>query len=278
MKREPVIVWPGGKGSQVEFLQKMMPLKWNNYYEPFFGGGALFFELERQGLFCLSSMRVPVINDANVKLMNLYKVVQEKHEELITELKALSTFIGPTEFLKVRHMYNFNTESSDVELAAMFMYLNRLGFNGLYRVNSRGHYNVNYRKAPRDIVRESAVRKAHEALERVEMFCGGYEVACSSAEADDLVYMDPPYWPKTKTANFTSYSVKFEEEEQIKLASFARALSSKGVFVMLSNSDVPEVRDLYQGWNIQETSERRGINCDGAKRGPVGTLLMRNFR
>ena len=236
----------------------------------------MFLDLERAGRIIHGQAH---LNDQLERLMILYRVIKANPEELIKELKELDNrYKSQEHYLRIRHYYNTGVGISDLHVAAMFMYLNRLCVNNLHRVNRKGHFNVNYRKDPnRDIVREDALRNAHRAFQKAHLYTGSYRRVLDLARPGDFVYLDPPYWPLTKTANFTSYSGEFGPAQQVELAADCRELTRRGIQVMVNNAEHPEVRSLYSGWDIRTMYEGRGINSDPTKRGKVPALIIRNY-
>jgi DNA adenine methylase len=273
----PIVKWVGGKGQLKDVILKeiyrMHPAPIGAYHEPFAGGLSVFFALSAE-----KRIREAVISDANEELITLYEVVKKDPKPLIRHLRRLSKEFGFSE--KAYKEIRAQAQKSPAAIGARFLYLNRVGFNGLYRVNKKGVFNVPYghpKKPPR-ILYEDALQAAHLALQRAEILhCSSYE--CSIAQGlerqCDFMYLDPPYWPTRPTANFTSYTAEdFGEYDQKSLASYFRLLAGKGISALLSNSDVPETRELYKDFVIKKVTARRNINSNGKKRGPVGELLV----
>jgi DNA adenine methylase len=262
----PFLKWAGGKGQLVETYSRYFPAAYGAYLEPFLGGGAVFF-----------SLRPPraILSDANDELVDTYKVVKHAAEELIRSLRKHEN----------DHDYYYAIRALDpaalpsVERASRFIYLNRTCYNGLYRVNRKGRFNVPFGsyKNPR-ICDEEGLRAASAALRGAVLKCGDFEEVSALAKPDDFVYLDPPYDPVSQTASFTSYFREaFTEEEQRRLAETYRRLDRRGCLLMLSNSDTPLVRDLYSGFNLVSLEARRAINCKSDRRGPVPELLILNY-
>ena len=231
------------------------------------GGGAVFFHLQP---------RQAVLIDNNEELINFYWVVRDHLEELLQDLRRHENTAA----------YYYRIRALDpaalgpVQRASRFLYLNKTGYNGLWRVNSRGQHNVPFGryKNPK-IVDEPNLRRVSRALAGAEILLGDFTLALRYARPGAFVYLDPPYHPVSETARFTAYTKEgFDEEDQRELAEVFRELDRRGCLVMLSNSDTPFVRELYAGYDIRVVQARRAINCRADGRGPVGELVVRNYR
>jgi len=257
----------GGKRQILGELRREAPESFVRYHEPFLGGGALFFHLRPKHAF---------LTDSNERLIRTYRGVQEDVEEVIRLLKQHQLRHSRRYFLATRAWAEVDG-GSDAEVGAWFIYLNRTGYNGLYRVNSRNVFNVppgNYKK-PR-ICDEDNLRACSRALRGVRLAVSGFEQVVRRAKPGDFVYFDPPYVPLTRTSSFTDYTSKgFGEAEQTKLRDVARALRDKGVHVLLSNSSAPLVHELYSDFRRIEVSARRAVNSQAHGRGPVQELLLK---
>jgi DNA adenine methylase len=264
----PLIKWAGGKTKLLPELLARMPAKFGRYYEPFCGGAALFFGAKPERA---------VLGDANLDLINVYSAVAAGVEEIIDLLDHHKASHCTDWYYQIRESWNANAYARDPEArAAAFLYLNRTCFNGLWRVNRAGEFNVpiGRYKAPLAGMAER-LRAAAPVLARAVLRQGDYRDTIADAEPGDFVYLDSPYDPVTKTANFTAYSASgFGVEDQQRLAEDARALISKGVQVMLSNADTPFVRKLYRGLRIDTVQCPRAINSNGAKRGAVDEVIV----
>jgi len=266
---KPFIKWAGGKRQLLEDLVKNAPKQFNDYFEPFLGGGALFFKL-----YTLGKIKRAHLNDSNKALIDAYTVVKEKPLELIAELEDPKYVNDEKTFYKIRA-----EEPTDlVKSTARLFYLNKTAFNGLYRVNSKGHFNVpfgRYKKA--NILDEENILAVSQALQKTEITCQDFEQATKNAHANDFIYFDPPYHPLSKTSSFTSYTKEdFNEEDQKRLAKTFNELSNKGCFVMLSNSYNDLVLDLYHGYNVKIVQASRMINCKGNGRGKIAEVMITN--
>lgn len=240
------------------------------HVEPFVGGGALFFARRpTRALLC----------DKNAQLCATYEAVRDDVQSVIDHLSELAIGHDPERYYQLRHRYNHAQRMARSERAALFIYLNKTCFNGLHRVNARGEFNVpagRYRN-PR-ILDESLLRAASAELARAELRCQSFEALLSHAKPGDFIYFDPPYEPVSRTANFTAYSQDgFTREDQARLRDVFAALDRRRCKLMLSNSDVPFIRDLYRDFRIDTVAAPRAINCDASRRGLVSELVVRNY-
>jgi len=247
----PVFRWVGGKTQLLSALRFYSPKSFGAYYEPFVGGGALLFSL---------MPKCPTINDVNPVIINLYRDIKDNYNDLIWVLQAL-TKLPDTEtvYLAIRDIYNSHIRNNEltVDVSGMFFYLNAKCFNGLYRVNSKGEFNVGYAK---DSVRPyiyqvDTLKFVHDYFNSTDItiFCGDYRKCLETVQPGDFVYLDPPYAVISDTKGFTAYAQDgFDEKAQIELAEEFRRLSDLGVYVMQSNSDADLIRDLYSDYKIKE--------------------------
>lgn len=270
VKAVPFLKWAGGKSQLLPQFQKFFPRKFRRYFEPFLGGGAVFFFL---------SPPLAFLSDINPDLINTYEVVKQDVEALIALLsKRFSKMNNKKDFYRIRDEVDV-TRLSKVERAARLIYLNKTCFNGLYRVNRKGKFNVpfgNYKNPT--ICDAEGLRRASVALSRAKLCVCDFEEAVAPAKRGDFVYFDPPYMPLTPTSSFTSYTKEdFGEEEQRRLARVFRELDKRGALVMLSNSPKPLVIELYRGFHIEFVKANRAINANGNGRGPIDELLVMNF-
>lgn len=269
---KPIVKWVGGKTKLLPELKQRMPAKYGRYFEPFAGGAALFFDL-------LPSLAT--IADFNADLIATYETVAHEPEEIILWLMAhKAAHTADDHYNDVRTRWNRGEFETPSARAAAFIYLNKTCFNGLYRVNLDGKFNVpkgKYKKPP--ICDEAGLRAASEALSHVALHAGDFRVTTGYAVRNDFVYFDPPYVPVSKTSNFTSYTGEgFGINEQCALADHARALVRRGVKVMLSNSDTRIVRELYQDdFHIDTVQCGRAINSKGAGRGKVREVIITSY-
>ena len=278
---KPFVKWVGGKRQLLPALLEHLPLPLSDlsggarYFEPFTGGGALFFALEEAGL------TRAVLNDANPELVNLYRTIQAHPEELADRLEDPIFANDRPAFETVRAWDREGeglVERSDIDRAARFIYLNRTAFNGLWRVNRKGQFNVPFgRYANPGFPSREAFLEASRALAKAEVREGDFEAACQDAQAGDLVYFDPPYAPVSMTANFVGYTQGgFDDTMQRRLAAVCEALNKKGVAWMLSNSDTPYTREVFgsiPGAVVHTVQAGRSINRDKTGRGKVNEIL-----
>ncbi len=269
----PFVKWVGGKGRLLSQLIPLLPsgVDHMRHVEPFMGGAALFFQRwPTRALLC----------DVNADLVQTYTMVRDRVDEVIDALGPLAHRHDAERYYRVRERYNASRgATSGPERAAMFIYLNKTCFNGLHRVNRRGEFNVpaGRYKNPR-ILDDSALRAASVALRSAELVVDGFESLVARARPGDFVYMDPPYEPVSRTASFTSYSKDgFGQEDQARLRDVFDELTRRGCRCMLSNSDVPFIRDLYRAHRIDVVSAPRAINCDAGGRGKVPEVVVRNY-
>lgn len=269
----PFLKWVGGKGKLLGQLVPLLPagVKERRHVEPFVGGGAFFFH-QAPGRALLS--------DVNPALVTTYLAIRDDVEGVIRELASLASAHSKVAYYGVRQRYNERPKArTPAEHAAMFIYLNKTCFNGLHRVNRRGDFNVpaGEYKNPR-ILDASGLRAASRALAGAEIKCQGFEALVRDAKPGDFVYFDPPYVPVSETASFTSYAKDgFDDEDQVRLRDVFRELDRRGAKLMLSNSDVPRLRELYAGYRVDLVAAPRAINCDASKRGAVTEVVIRNY-
>ena len=269
---KPILKWAGGKRQLLPALLKNIPDRFNTYYEPFIGGAALLISL-----YSLNRISNAVISDTNTDLYNLYKTIRENPQQLIDELGNLGFRNNKEDYYKARGL--FNSSSNPVERTALLIYLNRHGYNGLYRVNSHNEFNVPFGKytnpgvpSPENIMALSGL------LQSCTVMNSDFEVAVNNAVKGDFVYFDPPYMPLSKTSYFTGYTHSgFNERDQERLSETFMKLSKKGVYVMESNSSTEFIKELYKGFNMVEVDARRNINSLGTKRDPVKELIITNY-
>lgn len=266
----PIIKWAGGKAQLLPVLMGLLPPREgiHRYFEPFVGGAALFFALQHPR---------STLSDSNAELINLYTVVREEPEALIAALRAHATAHDAPHYYEVRAWTPGSLTA--VARAARLIYLNKTCYNGLYRVNSRGQFNVPIgRHKSLTICDEPNLRAASAALRPARLAPSDYEMVLAGAGAGDFVYFDPPYHPTSATAVFTSYTDHpFDAREQERLAQVFRRLHAAGCHLMQSNSDTPLIRELYAGFRIERVTANRAINSRADRRGPVTELVILNY-
>ncbi len=266
----PLVKWVGGKRQLMPELLKNMPVSFNRYFEPFIGGGALFFELQPYNAY---------ISDMNEELINLYWVVRDNVYELITDLNKHK--ITKEYYLKIRNLDRTGKykKLSNVQRASRFIYLNRTCFNGLYRVNSKGEFNVpfGHYKNPK-IIDVDNLLNCSSLLKNTEIKHADFSAILEYAKKGDFVYFDPPYVPLNETSSFTSYTKNgFDLGMQIKLKEVCDELNSRGVKFMLSNSDTTVINELYSNYRIEKVLASRQVNANAGGRGKITEVLVRNY-
>lgn len=268
----PFLKWAGGKTQLLQQYQPLFPRQFKTYYEPFLGGGAVFFYLFQEHFSGFDA----VLSDVNSELINLYCCVQSDVEALIKELKSHQRKHDSEYYYKVRAQ----KKRTRVKKAARIIYLNKTCFNGLYRENSKGEFNVPIgRYKNPTICNAELLRADSQALQGVKLEVRDFDKVLDEAKTDeDFVYFDPPYYPLSSTSQFTSYSrYNFNEEDQIRLRNVFAELASRGVKVMLSNSDCPFIRELYQEFRTHEVSAGRSINSKGTHRGKISEVVVTSY-
>lgn len=279
-KPKPLVKWVGGKRQLLNKLIEYMPKKLNKnftYYEPFVGGAALLFELTPKNA---------VINDINQELVNVYRVMCDeiKYNKMLIRLRLHQKNNNEDYYYKIRsqdrNKRSFN-KLSDWGKAARTIYLNKTCFNGLYRVNRTGHFNVPYNGKEKVVTYDlSNIEVMHEYFKsnKVKIFSEDFELIVQTAKKGDLVYFDPPYDPIDDKASFTSYTkFGFNKDDQIRLSKIFNDLSKKGVYVMASNHNTILIRELYKDFNIHIVDAKRMINSDANNRGNVEEVIITNY-
>lgn len=297
IKARPFLKWAGGKGQLLTEIAEYYPFEKGNinrYVEPFVGGGAVLFDI-------LSKYKLEYvcINDINIDLINTYRTIQRDTDKLIDILEnmqekflALDTEERKKFFLEQRERYNFlkirNTNNdNNCEKAGLLIFLNKTCFNGLYRVNKKGLFNVpvgSYKKPL--ICDEENLRTIAKLLQNTEITCGDYTKIADRIDDKTFVYIDPPYRPLNNTSSFTAYTANaFDDDEQIRLSKFVQLISEKGARILESNSDPKNNNSnddffdkIYISYNIKRVSATRMINSKSSGRGKISELLISNFR
>jgi DNA adenine methylase len=274
---KPFLKWAGGKQQLLAQYEAYLPSSFERYLEPFVGGGAVFFHLWNRG-------RLPkraFLFDNNEELINTFRVVRDKIDELIGILAIHKKNHNKEYYYAIRGLdrHARPVALSEVERAARTIYLNKTCYNGLYRVNSQGQFNVpmgSY-KNPK-ILYEDTLRAASAALQGAQLEARDFRTMVELAQVGDFFYFDPPYDPLTKTASFTSYTAgNFRDEDQRQLAGVFARLSAKGCLCMLSNSRTPFILDLYENFRIETVRANRAINSDADGRGSIKEVVVLNF-
>jgi DNA adenine methylase len=273
----PFVKWVGGKARLIPELSKYFPDKYNAYYEPFVGGGALFFSLQP---------KVAHISDLNSTLIATYKIIKSDVQSLIDALNEIQTHYYQLSdidekkkyYLSLRDEFN-QLHSDDFRKAVLLIFINKTCFNGMYRENSKGGFNVPFGKHDKPKICDADNLKAiSKSLTKTEIKCSSYEEITKSAKAGDFVYFDPPYHPLNPTSSFTSYQAGgFSARDQEKLRDEFKRLSELGCKVMLSNSDAPLINELYADFNINKIYAARSINSKGDGRGKILEVVVTNY-
>ncbi len=299
----PFLKWAGGKGQLLSELEARFPQelkigKISKYFEPFAGGGAVFFLIAAK---YQTNPKRKYFNDINRSLMLVYKVIQNDVNALIGELESLAAIYDSMSvedqevlFYNIRDEYNQRDKQVElksyqedwVETAAKMIFLNKTCFNGLYRENKSGDFNVPFgRYKNPSVLDEDNLFKASEILQNVELSSDDFTKIKKKVTKDSFVYFDPPYRPISRTSSFTSYSGSdFGDDQQIRLANLFKELDKKGAKLMLSNSDPKNENPTddffernYKGFNIARVTANRMINCDATKRGAINELIITNY-
>jgi len=300
---KPFLKWAGGKTQLLDELIKRLPATVKNtytidsYVEPFVGGGAMFFYLKNK-----YDIKKSYLFDINRELIAGYKVIQNNHRQLIIRLKEIEKeYLDKTDeerkeyYYKIRHTYNkqmldFDYENYNnewIERASYLIFLNKTCYNGLFRQNKKGEFNVPHgsHKNPSICCTENII-EVHKALKDTEIFCADFTEAGEYIKKGSFVYLDPPYLPLNHTSSFTSYSKEnFIEKDQLRLAKFFKKMDKRGAYLMLSNSD-PKNEDptndffdkLYEKYIIDRVLASRMINCKGSRRGLISELIITNYK
>ena len=271
---QPFTKWTGGKRQLLPVIRELMPKKYNRYFEPFVGGGALFFDL---------APKDAVINDFNAELINCYQQIKDNPQELIEILKVHQEYNSKEYYLDLRSADRDERIDmmSEVQRAARILYMLRVDFNGLYRVNSKNQFNVPYGryKNPK-IVDENLVSAISTYLNnnQIEIKKGDFEKAVLDVQPGDFVYFDPPYIPLSETSAFTSYTHEgFSYDDQVRLRDTFKKLSDTGAYVMLSNSSSFLVEELYQDCNIHYVEATRTNGAKSSSRGKISEIIVTNY-
>ena len=274
---KPFVKWAGGKRQLISVLNENLPESFGSYFEPFLGGGALLFNMLTQ-----NKKQKCIISDLNSDLVLAYTTIRDRVDNLITSLKN-----HEKNYQKDSQSYYYsvreNNPRSQIEKTSRLLFLNRTCFNGLYRVNSKGKFNVPLGKYTNpNIVNEENLRSVSNILQasRVSIECRDFEAVLRTAKKGDLVYFDPPYQPVSETAKFTSYTSKnFSYDDLNRLVDLCINLDEKGCKVLLSNSDSKEVSDLFskKPWNVSRIQANRSINSNSKKRTGHFELLIKNY-
>lgn len=273
----PFLKWVGGKARLIPQLEVHYPESYNKYYEPFVGGGAMFFSV---------NPTVGHINDMNSVLISAYQHIRDDVDKLIAHLATIQDYYlllpdidAKKEFyLEKRAEFN-SLENTSFEKTVLLIFLNKTCFNGMYRENSKGGFNVPFGKQATPTICDAInLKNISLALQKTTITCSSYEHAIEGAGEGDFVYLDPPYHPLNATSSFTSYQADgFTAEDQEKLRDKFAELAKRGCKVMLSNSDSPLINELYKDFNIHKVYAARSINATGTGRGKITEVLVTSY-
>lgn len=270
----PFVKWVGGKRQLIKEIERELPndLTRLNYFEPFVGGGALFFHIQP---------RFAVINDANPELVNTYEVIKNSVEELIIDLSSHKNEADYFYEIRALDRQKGITNLSKIERASRLIYLNKTCFNGLYRVNNSGEFNSPFgRYENPNIINAPVLRAVSNFLNanKIQISNLDYAKVLNEISKKSFVYLDPPYHPISESSSFTGYMAGgWGEDEQIRLKETCDKLNKIGVKFLLSNSNAPLILNLYSKYNVKAVKASRSINSIGTKRGDVDELMIKNY-
>ena len=261
---KPFVKWAGGKRQLLGEILERIPCTYENYIEPFLGGGAVLFALQPKRA---------LINDINASLIHTYKTIACEPQQFIVQVKELDSRIaegGKEYYYLIRDLYNSKLmrEEFDLELAAIFVFLNKHCFNGLYRVNAKGFFNVPYNNGKKASIDEGVILEVSKYLKNITICLGDFEEACKNAKEGDFIFLDSPYAP-LNPSSFESYTKEgFDMESHVRLSKLFDKLTQKGCYCMLTNHNTEFINDLYgnKGYKMDAVSVKRMINSDASKR------------
>jgi DNA adenine methylase len=266
------IKWVGGKGRLLNTILPLIPKDINNYFEPFVGGGSVFFALKPKDAY---------LNDMNDELINFYEVLQNNVEDIITTINSFP--LGETEYYEIRNLdrdKNWKYNLGNIKRAARFVYLNRMCFNGLWRVNSKGYNNTPYGKVKNPNFQFDRLKGASATLKNNNVILqhSDFEIACAKIQKGDFTYLDSPYIPLSEKEAFVNYTTGgFGWSDHLRLKNLCDELSSKDIKFMLSNSSSPLALDLYKNYNIINTQIKRLVGGKGSNRKEVNEIIVMNY-
>jgi DNA adenine methylase len=263
---KPFVKWAGGKRQILKEIKKRLPGNFNSYFEPFAGGAAVFFSC---------SFKSAVIGDTNYELINAYSVIKYNVFELIESLNK--HYYDKEYYYKIRSLNP--EELNETERASRFIFLNRTCFNGLYRVNKKGKFNVPFGRYKSPLIcDEKNLLLVSQKLKDTKIICGDYRNIVSISDKYDFIYFDPPYIPLNSTSKFVSYTQNgFSLDNQIELRDLFAELTEQGVYCMMSNSSAGEIINLYRNYNIDIVKAGRAVNSKAEKRGKIDEVIIMNY-
>ncbi|APT85430.1 DNA adenine methylase [Corynebacterium aquilae] len=276
MRAKPFIKWAGGKRQLLPELRKLYPESFENYFEPFLGGGAVFFDLAPQHA---------VLNDINPAVTNLYQTIKDDAEgliQLVSEIEEATPADKDEQkqyYYQLRSQFNegLTSDTYDLKNAALFMVINHRCFNGLFRVNRSGEFNVPFNGSSRPSLSPENIHAAAESLANTEILTGDFVDACEKAKEGDFVFLDSPYAP-LKFDSFTNYAKEgFGLEDHERLATLFRDLDARGCRVVMTNHDVPLIHQLYEGYSALVVPANRMINSNASRRAGSVEIIVRNW-
>lgn len=275
---KPLIRWVGGKKNITKDLMAAMPEKYNQYYEPFFGSGALYFYIG-------TTLKRSCINDVNPTLMSLYKFIKKDPRGLMVLLSKYQATYNKLKieekevyYYKKRMLYN-KLQFNNPERVALFVFLNRAGYNGMYRENASGWFNIPFGKREKvKLYDKENIYLASRLLSKTTITSKNYIFCLNNVSKGDFVYLDPPYYPLNHTSSFTKYNeIDFSKEHQVELKGVVDKLTRIGCYVLLSNSNTGFIKDLYRDYKISSLYANRFVNSKLAGRGKIEELLIKNY-
>lgn len=271
---KPFLRWAGGKQLLARKLLNFLPVDFDDqkhtYFEPFLGAGTMLLKL---------APKRAEVSDLNEHLINLFRTIKTNPSELSRQCKLHEQKNNEKYYYRIRELFNKDSETGSVKQASRFLYLNRSCYNGIFRVNQKGMYNVPYGKKPRLLIPTfEQLKQLSNRFKEIRFSVCSFETIYNRIKRNDLVYLDPPYPPLNGTSYFTHYTKeRFGVEDQKKVADFANCIKKKGAHVMITNADTQYVRTLYRGWLMRKIQSRRFITCK-AERHSVGELVITSYQ
>lgn len=273
---KPVLKWAGGKRQLIKYIKNDYPQKFNNYFEPFIGGGSVFFDLQPK--------KKTYINDFNPEIINVYEIIKNSPNELIQKLEKHNKNHSKEYYYTIRNLDRDEVAFSHIDnisKAARTIYLNRTCYNGLFRVNRKGYFNTPMGRYVNPLIcdKDNIMNvSSYFNSSKINFSCGDFSKILSKAKEKDFVYLDPPYFPISETSSFTDYTkIGFTKDDQIRLLETCNLLNDKKVLFMQSNSDCDFIWELYQDYKIERVPVKRYINSKGNERTQLFELIIRNY-